>query len=108
MNEQFLAFPNIDPVALQLGPVSLHWYGIMYLLGFGFAYWLGTKRRKIQTAYGQQSKSINFFLTAFGALFLAAELAMCSFIASTAFCKIPSIYSVFGKGGCLSTAVYSV
>lgn len=46
MSEQFLTFPNIDPVALQLGPVSLHWYGIMYLLGFGFAYWLGTKRAK--------------------------------------------------------------
>ena len=46
MSEQFLAFPNIDPVALQLGPVSLHWYGILYLLGFGFAYWLGTKRAK--------------------------------------------------------------
>lgn len=29
-----LAYPNIDPVALHLGPVSIHWYGIMYLIGF--------------------------------------------------------------------------
>jgi len=27
-------FPNIDPVALSLGPLKIHWYGIMYLLGF--------------------------------------------------------------------------
>ena len=35
---------EIDPVALHLGPVSIHWYGIMYLLGFGAAWWLGLRR----------------------------------------------------------------
>ncbi|WP_189457898.1 prolipoprotein diacylglyceryl transferase [Cognatilysobacter bugurensis] len=35
---------QIDPVALQLGPVAIHWYGIMYLLAFGVAWWLGLKR----------------------------------------------------------------
>src|ERR1051325_4413022 len=29
-----LIAPNIDPVALSLGPVKVHWYGIMYLIGF--------------------------------------------------------------------------
>ena len=37
-------FHDIDPIALQLGPVSVHWYGIMYLLGFGSAWWLGRLR----------------------------------------------------------------
>ncbi|QGM81628.1 prolipoprotein diacylglyceryl transferase [Otariodibacter oris] len=46
MNEKFLAFPNFDPIVFSIGPISLHWYGVMYLLGFGFAYWLGTKRAK--------------------------------------------------------------
>lgn len=27
-------YPQIDPVALQLGPVAIHWYGLMYLIGF--------------------------------------------------------------------------
>ena len=35
---------DIDPVALQLGPVAVHWYGLMYLLGFGLAWWLGLRR----------------------------------------------------------------
>ena len=39
-----LAFPQIDPVALALGPVKIHWYGLMYLLGFGVAWWLGRRR----------------------------------------------------------------
>lgn len=44
--QEFMLFPQIDPVAIQLGPIAIHWYGLMYLLGFGFAYWLGTRRAK--------------------------------------------------------------
>ena len=35
---------QIDPIALSLGPVKIHWYGIMYLVGFGLGYWLGLRR----------------------------------------------------------------
>lgn len=35
---------QIDPVALHLGPVSLHWYGLMYLGAFLVAWWLGRRR----------------------------------------------------------------
>jgi phosphatidylglycerol:prolipoprotein diacylglycerol transferase len=41
-----LTYPNIDPVALQIGPLKIHWYGIMYLVAFGAAWWLGTLRAK--------------------------------------------------------------
>ncbi len=39
-----IAFPSIDPVAISLGPVKLHWYGMMYLLAFASAWWLGKRR----------------------------------------------------------------
>ncbi len=29
-----LSYPEIDPIAFSLGPLKVHWYGIMYLLGF--------------------------------------------------------------------------
>ena len=32
-----LTYPQIDPVALSLGPVQIHWYGLMYLVGIGGA-----------------------------------------------------------------------
>ena len=35
---------DVNPVALNLGPLEVHWYGLMYLLGFGVALWLGTRR----------------------------------------------------------------
>lgn len=36
--------PQFDPVALQLGPLAIHWYGISYLVAFVLAYWLATRR----------------------------------------------------------------
>lgn len=33
-------YPAIDPVALRLGPLSVRWYGLAYLVCFLFAWWL--------------------------------------------------------------------
>ncbi len=35
---------QIDPIALALGPLKIHWYGLMYLLAFGIAWFLGRSR----------------------------------------------------------------
>ncbi len=39
-----LVYPNPDPIAFQLGPVKVHWYGLMYLIGFLAAWWLARRR----------------------------------------------------------------
>ncbi|MEJ8847344.1 prolipoprotein diacylglyceryl transferase [Variovorax rhizosphaerae] len=39
-----LMYPHIDPVALQLGPIAIHWYGLTYLAAFGLFWFLGTRR----------------------------------------------------------------
>ncbi len=39
-----LMHPQIDPVALQLGPLAVHWYGLTYLAAFGLFLWLGWQR----------------------------------------------------------------
>ena len=41
-----LTYPHIDPIALSLGPLKVHWYGLMYLFGFGSAYLLALWRAK--------------------------------------------------------------
>ncbi|EKD54294.1 MAG: hypothetical protein ACD_60C00099G0002 [uncultured bacterium] len=33
-----LTYPDINPIAFHIGPLPVHWYGLMYLLGF-FAGW---------------------------------------------------------------------
>ncbi len=47
-NSPMLLYPQIDPVALQLGPVAIHWYGLTYLAAFGLFYFLGTRRLRHQ------------------------------------------------------------
>ncbi len=37
---------NLDPIAFHLGPVAVHWYGLMYLGGFFGGWWLGERRRR--------------------------------------------------------------
>jgi phosphatidylglycerol:prolipoprotein diacylglycerol transferase len=39
-----LQHPQIDPVALQLGPLAIHWYGLTYLLAFGLFLLLANAR----------------------------------------------------------------
>ena len=39
-------FPYIDPVIFSLGPLKVHWYGLMYLLGFVSAWLLAHWRMK--------------------------------------------------------------
>ena len=39
-----LIHPDIDPVALRLGPIAVHWYGLTYLAAFGLFLFLGRLR----------------------------------------------------------------
>jgi phosphatidylglycerol:prolipoprotein diacylglycerol transferase len=39
-----LVHPQFDPVALSLGPVQVHWYGLTYLVAFGLFYMLASLR----------------------------------------------------------------
>lgn len=39
-----LRYPQIDPIAFSVGPLKVHWYGLMYLLGFVVAWLLGRYR----------------------------------------------------------------
>ncbi len=45
-----LTYPTIDPVAVQIGPLAVHWYGLMYLIGI-FGGWAllawRTRRRDV-------------------------------------------------------------
>jgi len=41
-----IAYPDINPVALSLGPLKVHWYGLMYLIGFVGGWLLGRQRAK--------------------------------------------------------------
>ena len=39
-----IEYPGFDSIALQIGPLAIRWYGLMYLVGFGGGWWLGRRR----------------------------------------------------------------
>ncbi|OGA10075.1 MAG: prolipoprotein diacylglyceryl transferase [Betaproteobacteria bacterium RIFCSPLOWO2_02_64_14] len=41
-----LVHPQFDPIAIQLGPLAVRWYGLMYLIGFGLLWLAGRYRIK--------------------------------------------------------------
>jgi phosphatidylglycerol:prolipoprotein diacylglycerol transferase len=41
-----LVHPQFDPIALQIGPVGIHWYGLTYLVAFGLFLWLASLRTR--------------------------------------------------------------
>lgn len=43
-NRPMLIHPQIDPIAVQIGPLAVHWYGLTYLAAFGLFVLLGRLR----------------------------------------------------------------
>ncbi|MFT5653212.1 MAG: phosphatidylglycerol:prolipoprotein diacylglycerol transferase [Psychromonas sp.] len=44
MSVSNFVLPKIDPIAISIGPLDIHWYGLMYLLGFSFALWMANRQ----------------------------------------------------------------
>ena len=39
-----LVYPQFNPIAVKIGPLAIHWYGLMYMAGFLTFLWLGRRR----------------------------------------------------------------
>ncbi|MBU0744439.1 MAG: prolipoprotein diacylglyceryl transferase [Gammaproteobacteria bacterium] len=56
-----LSYPQIDLIAIQIGPIKVYWYGITYLIGFGLA-WILAKIRANKLNYQWESEVISDFI----------------------------------------------
>lgn len=64
-----LKHPQIDPVAISLGPLKIHWYGLTYLVGFAAGWWLGKVRaRKDWTPVSEEQVGDLLFYIALGVI----------------------------------------
>lgn len=57
-----LVHPQFDPVAFQLGPVAVRWYGLMYLVGFALFVVLGKLRARRQLLTGWHPRDVDDML----------------------------------------------
>ena len=64
-----LRYPDIDPIAISLGPVAIHWYGLTYLLGFVAVWILGNLRaRRPGSGWSQEDVADMLFYGALGVI----------------------------------------
>jgi len=65
-----LIHPQFDPVAIHLGPLSVRWYGLMYLLAFVIVLVLGRYRIRTQPRLGWSKRDLDdiLFLGVLGAV----------------------------------------
>jgi phosphatidylglycerol---prolipoprotein diacylglyceryl transferase len=94
-----LSYPNIDPVLIALGPVKIHWYGIMYLIGFA-AVWILGQRRAAQPWSVIKPEAIEDLVT-YGALgvIVGGRLGYILFYNFGAFIDNPLILFKIWQGG---------
>lgn len=94
-----LTYPEIDPVAIQLGPLKVHWYGLMYLIGFASAWWLG-RRRARQPDWNWKADRVDdlIFYGALG-LVLGARIGYILFYNFAAFLDNPLMIFRVWEGG---------
>ena len=64
-----LTFPQIDPIAFSLGPLKVHWYGLMYLFGFASAWVLANFRvKRYRLNWSKEEISDLIFFIALGTI----------------------------------------
>lgn len=54
-------YPQFDPVAFSIGPLQVHWYGLMYLIAFAIAWGLAQHRRERLQLYKTQVNDLIFY-----------------------------------------------
>ena len=94
-----LTYPSIDPVALSLGPIQIHWYGIMYLLAFTFAWFLAL--RNSQRPWSPVKKTQVEDLIVYGAfgVILGGRLGYLLFYSSDKWLADPTMLVRIWEGG---------
>lgn len=94
-----LPYPNIDPVAVSLGPVKIHWYGLMYVIGIGAVWFLARKRTQAPGfPWNKDQIEDLIFYTALG-LVIGGRLGYIFFYNTAAFLRDPLMVFRVWEGG---------
>lgn len=92
-----LQYPAIDPVAIAIGPLQIHWYGLMYLIGFAAVWWLGRRRAEMHGLQQQQIEDLVFY-GAMGVI-LGGRIGYVLFYNFSAFLDDPMMLLRIWQGG---------
>lgn len=94
-----LTYPDIDPVALALGPLKIHWYGITYLVAFaGFWFFARLKSKQPHVNWSHEQIDDLLFYGALGVV-IGGRVGYTLFYNFSQFLQDPLILFQIQKGG---------
>jgi len=95
-----LIHPEFDPIAIHIGSFGIHWYGLMYLLGFLSLLWLGKWRIRRNPDSGWKVSDVDDILF-YGALgvIIGGRLGYVLFYQPTYFSQHPHEILYLWQGG---------
>lgn len=94
-----LTYPEIDPVLLQLGSFKVHWYGVMYLIAFGIAWWLGSRRAQSPNSIIKPERVDDIIFYGAIGVILGGRLGYVLFYDLPAYLATPSLIFKVWQGG---------
>lgn len=95
-----LLYPQLDPIAIKVGPLAVHWYGLMYLVAFVSFLLLGNLRAKRMPELGINSQNLDdmLFYGVFGVI-IGGRLGQVLFYEPSYFIANPQDIFAIWKGG---------
>lgn len=94
-----LTYPSIDPVLLELGPLKIRWYGLMYLVGFICAMWLANRKARRPGSRWTEKQVSDALFYGFIGVVLGGRIGYTLFYQFDRFIHQPSYIFYIWEGG---------
>lgn len=92
-------YQHLDPIALQLGPVSIRWYGLAYVCGFAFAAFVLYRVAKRWRIDISADNVLNIMICVIVGIIVGARLGYCLFYGDGYYLQHPLEMLALNKGG---------
>ncbi|MGB0749135.1 MAG: prolipoprotein diacylglyceryl transferase [Magnetospiraceae bacterium] len=94
-----LAFPNIDPVLIEVGPIVIRWYALAYIAGLALGWWLARRLAKAPPNPMTQQQVDDFLLWATVGVVLGGRLGYVLFYNAAFYLQDPARIFEIWQGG---------
>lgn len=94
-----IIFPEIDPIIVAIGPLAVRWYGLMYLVGLGFAYFLALREVKAGRSPFNKDQVSDLLFYSFMGVVIGGRMGYVFFYQFERFLEDPLYLFMITQGG---------
>lgn len=99
MASSHYVLPYIDPIAISIGPLDIRWYGLMYLIGFTFAFWMANRVCDKSNGVWTRDQASDLLFAGFMGVILGGRIGYVFFYQFSAFLDNPLYLFRIWEGG---------